>query len=62
MDLALLLKVRGQKDSSDSGFRAKFDIFKPTIPNIVCMEILQIIPPARESQFIQTSRSRSARN
>jgi len=26
-------KVRGQKDSSDTGFRAKFNIFNPTIPN-----------------------------
>ena len=55
-------KVRGQKDSSDTGFRAKFDIFKPTIPNTVCMGTLQISPPARESQSIQISRSRSTRN
>jgi len=28
-------KVRGQKDSSDGGFRAKFTIFNRTIPNTV---------------------------
>ena len=42
-------KVRGQKDSSDSGFRAKFNIFNPTIPNTMWMDTLQIFPPARES-------------
>jgi len=31
----LYTKVRGQKDSSDGGFRAKFTIFNRTIPNTV---------------------------
>ena len=47
--LGRLIKVRGQKDSSDSGFRAKFNIFNPTIPNTMWMDTLQIFPPARES-------------
>jgi len=57
-----LFKVWGQKDSSDTGFRAKFNILKLTIPNTVCMYTLQIFPLARELQSIQTSRSRSALN
>jgi len=31
----LSCKVRGQKDSPDGGFRAKFTIFNRTIPNTV---------------------------
>jgi len=57
-----LHKVRGQKDPSDTGVRAKFDIFKPTILNTVCMETLQILSPAREPQSIQTPRSRSTKD
>ena len=48
-------KVGGQKDSSDTSFRAKFDIFKLTTPNTAGIETLQIFPPTRESQSIQTS-------
>jgi len=40
--------VRVQKDSFDAGFWAKFNIFKLTIPDTVCMKILQIFPPVRE--------------
>jgi len=45
----LVSTVRGQKDSSDGGFRAKFTIFNRTIPNTVWMDTLQNFPPARES-------------
>ena len=45
-----IVKARGQKDSSDTGFfLAQFNIFKPTIPNTVFMKTLQIFPPPRES-------------
>ena len=54
--------VRVQKDSSDTRFTPKMDIFKQTILNTPYIKTLEIFPWARESLSIQTSASRSVRN
>ena len=55
-------KVRMQKDSSDTRFTPKMDIFKQTILNTAYIKTLEIFPSARESLSVQTSASRSVKN
>ena len=56
------IKVRVQKDSSDTRFTPKMAIFKHTILNTPYIKTLEIFLSARESLPVQTSASRSVRN